>query len=498
MPKRSPHSLRDLYTAPSNSWNFASTAPGNSTSSSSNLNIPDPASASGSYQWSTRTAQSPLLNLSSINDDDSPLDVKELVQGLLASALLQYAATAIAIPWDVAKTLLQVQWVPREAGELPLGAVLITDQEDDEEGELSDSSVADDSYFADPTNPDATPPPRRLSDDKGYIVRQSVLEEGTIPEYVIPVGSADGTWGMMKRLGRFKPEGWLALWKGLLTSAVSESLAITIHPIIYSILESIVPVSPFGPSPLLLPVTPQVLTGFILSPLDLVRTRLIVQSSHPRYRTYSGPIDALKQIISEEGGIKGIYLHPHLLIPTLLDCTLRSLVPLVLPGLVASYLSFGNVPTTAETYPFMWAVSEFLGSCAGLLVTLPFETVRRRLQVQTRGTAKPLKACVELRPAPYNGIVDAFWHILTEERSDLPLKPKRRRRKSTSAAAKGKGVEGREEAVESREEEETWLRNTGLGQLYRGLGMRVGASAIVFALVLFNGRVETDAGWAEL
>lgn len=77
--------------------------------------------------------------------------------------------------------------------------------------------VENDSYFADPSSSDALPPgagPRRLSDDRGYVVRQSVMEEGTIPEYVIPVGSADGTWGMMKRLGRFRPEGWLSLWKG--------------------------------------------------------------------------------------------------------------------------------------------------------------------------------------------------------------------------------------------------------------------------------------------
>jgi hypothetical protein len=43
-----------------------------------------------------------------------------------------------------------------------------------------------------------------------------VLEEGTRPEYIIPVGSADGVWGMMKRVGRFRSEGWLALWKGAL------------------------------------------------------------------------------------------------------------------------------------------------------------------------------------------------------------------------------------------------------------------------------------------
>jgi fusion and transport protein UGO1 len=53
-----------------------------------------------------------------------------------------------------------------------------------------------------------------MSDEQGYIVRRSVLEEGTRPEYIIPVGSADGVWGMIKRIGRFRGEGWLALWKG--------------------------------------------------------------------------------------------------------------------------------------------------------------------------------------------------------------------------------------------------------------------------------------------
>lgn len=40
------------------------------------------------------------------------------------------------------------------------------------------------------------------------------MEEGTRPEYVIPVSSSDGVWGMVKRIGRFNAEGWLALFKG--------------------------------------------------------------------------------------------------------------------------------------------------------------------------------------------------------------------------------------------------------------------------------------------
>lgn len=41
-----------------------------------------------------------------------------LVKTLVASAVLQYATTAIAMPWEVGKLLLQVQWVPRDAGEV--------------------------------------------------------------------------------------------------------------------------------------------------------------------------------------------------------------------------------------------------------------------------------------------------------------------------------------------------------------------------------------------
>ncbi|TFY83043.1 hypothetical protein EWM64_g963 [Hericium alpestre] len=121
------------------------------------------------------------------------------------------------MPWEVGKCLLQVQWVPRDAGE-----VEDAEENDDEivpqevvEEELSDDS-GEDSYFADPWGPSAGPsryPAPRPSDDRGYVLRKNVMEEGTRPEYIIPVGSADGVWGMMKRVGRFKNEGWLALGK---------------------------------------------------------------------------------------------------------------------------------------------------------------------------------------------------------------------------------------------------------------------------------------------
>lgn len=179
-----------------------------------------------------------------------------------------------------------------------------------------------------------------------------------------------------------------------------------------------------------------------------------------------------------------MFLHPHLLIPTVLDSALHPLLATALPAALA-----GRWHVTAETHPAAWALAELAGAAAGLLITLPLETVRRRLQVQVRGTARPIRACVELRPAPYNGVVDALWHILTEERSDLPVVPRRKRR---PAAQEG------ETAPADADNEESWFRNTGIAQLYRGLGMRLGASMIVFLLALVSGGDEKDTGWAEL
>jgi len=218
------------------------------------------------------------------------------------------------------------------------------------------------------------------------------------------------------------------------------------------------------------------------------KNAIIVQASHPRLRTYSGPIDAFSQILQHEGGLKGIYFHPHLFIPTVIDNTLRPLVSLALPGILAGFL---GPRITEETHPVIWSLAELVGSCAGLLVTLPFETIRRRLQVQVRGTARAMKTCVDVRPLPYNGVVDTLWHVLTEERSDLPLP--RRRKRTLKKDAKGK-----ERAMLEEDGGTSWLKYTGIGQLYRGLGMRVGASVIVFLLALLSSGEGQDGGWAEL
>ncbi|KAM6497993.1 Mitochondrial carrier domain containing protein [Amanita muscaria] len=478
-----PSSLRDLYVDPSSAWAFEvpkTTIP----TKDAGAGISAPA-----YQWSTRPPRNSVFELSPSLDFSEPseIDTGRLLRTVVASALLQYTSTAIANPWEVGKLLLQVQWVPRDAGEPETPDTI----EEFEEDALSDGSN-EDAYFADPNNtPTIKYHAPRPTDEQGYVIRRSVMEEGTRPEYIIPVGSAKGVWGMIKRVATFRGEGWLALWKGLLTSCVTEVISSTIQPLIHNVLQSIFfpSLPPFHQPPIFLPVASHLITGFILSPLDLIRTRLIVQSYNKRYRTYSGPLDALSKILREEGGLMGIYFHSHLLLPSIIDNTLRPLVSLAFPGMLTSLVD-ANI--TEESNPISWGLVELCGSCIGLLITLPFDTVRKRLQVQVRGTAKPIKSCVELRPTPYNGIVDAFWHILTEERSDLPIKPGRRRRNENT------NDQLQDDVKQTEHEGESWLMYTGIGQLYRGLGMRLSASVIVFFLAVLSGGQERDSGWAEI
>jgi len=229
------------------------------------------------------------------------------------------------------------------------------------------------------------------------------------------------------------------------------------------------------------PLASHLIAGVILSPLDLVRTRLIAQSALPEYRAYTGPLDALSQILDHEGGLAGVYLHPHLLIPAILDNALRPIISLFFPPLLGRVLGIN-----ADTHPAAWALVEFTSSCAGLLITLPFETIRRRLQIQTRG-GRPLRACVATRGRPYNGVFDTGYRILSEERSDVPM-PATWTLRSSSAG---------ESTTAVMKEELGWLAGTGLGQLYRGFGTGVVASGIVMLLAILAGE-DAEGGWAEL
>lgn len=64
------------------------------------------------------------------------MEVRLLLKGLIAGAVLQYTSTALAMPFEVGKLLLQVQWVPRDLSLLEGPTIKEEEYEEEEEAEV--------------------------------------------------------------------------------------------------------------------------------------------------------------------------------------------------------------------------------------------------------------------------------------------------------------------------------------------------------------------------
>jgi fusion and transport protein UGO1 len=58
--------------------------------------------------------QNSIFELSPELLEPGGLDLGLFLKAAIASAVLGYTTTAIVMPWEVGKCLLQVQWVPRD------------------------------------------------------------------------------------------------------------------------------------------------------------------------------------------------------------------------------------------------------------------------------------------------------------------------------------------------------------------------------------------------
>lgn len=452
------------------------------------------------------------------------------LRSVAVGAALQFSSTCLAMPFEVGKLLLQVQWVPREdvwrRMHVPIPRPRRTRSQlaeiDDGDDPWADSGKGDadwddddaSHYFRDPSGKGGErPPPRkpRRTDSSGYVIPDDAYDNDARSEFTMPVVVKGGVWEMMKAVARGK-EGWLGLWKGTWTTFLLDSATSLLQPVITSVMSlfapkalSPVPIafSPFPLRTLTLMVASHLITGVILSPLDLIRTRLVAQSTLPKHRKYSGPLDALRKIIREEGGWRTTYLAPTLLVPTLIDCFFRPLLSLMAPLVIENTLRLD--PAAG---PISYALAELALSTLALGVTLPLETVRRRLQLQFHeplrarrpGTLTPLpssastahkglRTCVEARPVAYTGVTEAIYRIITEETSVVP---------QTKRAAEEDQDPDMSMGLPGTLAESGHSSLGGLRSLYRGFGMACSANLLVFVLTLVTGEREGAAGWAEL
>lgn len=118
-------------------------------------------------------------------------------------------------------------------------------------------------------------------DANGYIVRSSVFDESTRPPHQIkPIET--GVWQGIGRLMKQPHEGWRSLFKGQYTNWIYEISHLFLQPTLEGTLNDmfdlyddtipLVHLDHVGPNLATL-VASNLLVGFILSPLELIRTR---------------------------------------------------------------------------------------------------------------------------------------------------------------------------------------------------------------------------------
>lgn len=243
-------------------------------------------------------------------------------------------------------------------------------------------------------------------------------------------------------------------------------------------------------------VVSHLVIGWLLSPLEIIRTRLIVQSSSPLCSKYKGPIHAFRTMLHEEGGLRGIYLTSKNLFPTLLYHTITPLLSCSTPLIIARLLHISPADS-----PILYGAAEFTLSTLGLLVMLPIETIRKRLHCQINNG--DFKSTVALRPAPYRGFFDALYKIMKEEGT------RNKRSASSSSFNKVDSKKLNHSSDESDSDDDLFLNTAnkkrastqqqqdattktvssawGIRGLYRGFTMQLMANVMVLVFHTMNG-----------
>nr|POE86634.1 mitochondrial fusion and transport protein ugo1 [Quercus suber] len=141
------------------------------------------------------------------------------------------------------------------------------------------------------------------------------------------------------------------------------------------------------------------LAGLLLSPLDLIRTRLIIT---PMTHGARGLVQNLRRLPS-------VVTPSSLWLPTALSHTIPQLFSAASPLILRRQFQVSPLTT-----PNLWSLASFATSLTDLFLRLPLETIVRRAQVQTLQRMEPRFSTV-IAPAPYLGIGGTVYNIMYQE-----------------------------------------------------------------------------------
>ncbi|KAF9173281.1 hypothetical protein BGX21_003593 [Mortierella sp. AD011] len=484
-----------------------------------------------SYYNNTLSSTTLEEELATQNELNSQTAAKELA----SYGLVKYMTLAIAAPFEAGQTLLQVQYLPNDDGfngdDEDLAEMARREEAErrareeqaerdyyNRNGILSSSSG---NYYSNQYNNNLGSSTGSLGrDDYGsprsrydqehreyetnpvqpastansdYVIRSSVYDEETRPAHQLPPIEG-GVWKAVTDLSKHPSEGWMSLWKGQYTNWIYEMLHLFAQPTLEATLNDtfdlyddtipLVHLDHVGPN-IATMVTSHLVVGFILSPLELVRTRLVVQTANPLQRKYKGMINCITTIIQEEGVAAlwgGVNLFPTLIYHTLTPLLSNS-IPLIIDRVFK---------LSAADSPVLYSLAELGLNTIELLIRLPIETVRKRLQIQMqyknkeRRGAKKYQTVVETRKRPYYGMVDCVYRIIKEEGGH---------HKRVSQTKVVKSADGKTQQITTTVVQRPWYSAWGVRGLYTGLGMHLTTNMALFAVGAVTNLQDEGDDW---
>ncbi len=242
-------------------------------------------------------------------------------------------------------------------------------------------------------------------DDIGYVRPQEERVLRITSKWPLYLNKQCSIWSTARFIAM--NQGIPSLWNGLSASVmhdfISESLYLGIGDVLANRFHYL---DTFN-------LTPSILRGlisFILTPLDLIRTRLVAQSIFPSERICTNVFSGLYHIFKHEGGINRLF-------PDRVFSLLYSFLPPILKHIPLMLLS-GIAESVAESYQFpsgiAFASVQFFITCAETLLMSPLETIRRRLFLQSRVSGFWIYR-VPISERPYTGFWNALRRIYQEE-----------------------------------------------------------------------------------
>jgi fusion and transport protein UGO1 len=168
--------------------------------------------------------------------------------------------------------------------------------------------------------------------------------------------------------------------------------------------------------------------GVLLSPLELIRTRLIVQ--HNDRKRYYGPFHAFYRILKDEStnvtSIASLY-NMRILLPSLLVYTISPLINVMTSQYIEQELGLDQ-----DFTPLLYQTAKIAALGLESLIITPFEFARKRMFVQDINAFKTnlqsndieqsalvdtvtFETCIETSPVVYTGIANCIVSVVQEE-----------------------------------------------------------------------------------